>query len=65
LVADTNKKTSGETTMTPEDSPVDELLKFYSVDSMSDLEDILLEEETEDVDDLELVALDVLRTSGF
>jgi hypothetical protein len=51
--------------MTPDDSPVDELLKFYSVDSISDLEDILIEEETEDVDDIELVALDVLRTSGF
>ena len=51
--------------MTPDDSPVDELLKFYSADSISDLEDILIEEETEDVDDIELVALDVLRTSGF
>ena len=51
--------------MAPDDSPVDELLKFYSVDSISALEDILIEEETEDVDDIELVAFDVLRTSGF
>ena len=51
--------------MTPDDSPVDELLKFYSVDSISDLEEILLEEDTEEVDDPELVTLDDLRTSGF
>jgi hypothetical protein len=42
--------------MTPDDSPVDDLLKFYSVDSITDLEEILIEEDSEDVEDIELLA---------
>ena len=51
--------------MTPDDSSVDDLLKFYSVDSIADPEDILIEEDDEDVEDFELLALGALRTSGF
>lgn len=45
--------------------PVDYLLKFYSVETMSELKHVLLEEKIEDVDDIELVALDVLRVSAY
>ena len=51
--------------MTPDDTPVDDLLKFYSVDSITDLEEILIEEDSEDVEDVDLLALGALRTSGL
>jgi len=45
--------------------PAENLLKFYSVETMNELKHVLLEEEIEDVDDIELVALDVLRASAY
>ena len=45
--------------------PIKSLIKFYSVETIKDLKEVLLEEETEDVDGIDLVAIDVLRASGF
>lgn len=41
------------------------LPKLYSVETINELKQVILEEEIEDIDDIDQVALDVLRASGF
>ncbi len=46
-------------------TPIDNLLRFYSVETITELKQVIIDEEIEDIDDLDQIALDVLRASGF